>query len=583
MAKLTIPLFALALAALSGCGGGNSPGAADGATATLGDGAVGSAFVLHPAQTDGPSNRIRLTWQGAPGTFTVFVQRASGQAFDAVDATIMGRTAVFARGAAWRYDFPTAQVRVRACDADHGCVDSNTQPLLDALLAGIARVEPQQVGFNAGFGNQVALSDDGHTLSAAAPNDRAGDAALPGIGSNFVFERGGHGAWAQQARLERFAIANHFGEPFALSGDGRTLAVGAYSDSGTQGGIDAPEVGSLPDPASGEDDWRGAVHVYTRDAQQSWQRQAFIKAATPLRNELFGFRLALSQDGNRLLVGAAARMVLFQREGGVWREVHVFTSPQEATLAPFDGGVVLSADGLSIAVRARTVVPAGEVPVPAVFVYRPCPCGEGWRRVADLRSAKPRVFPGRGEHDDNFGLSMALSHDGRTLAVGAPRDPGDADDSGSGGFVADDIGAVYLFGPDASGVWQRRAFLKARAARPRDNLGVEVALSGDGRVLAASACGRSAHADGVRRNHSADATVGPLADDPLCQWGGSAYVFEADAQGNWSHTAAAIALPGEKVSFDPSFSLALSADAQTLAFGTMVFSEAGGRGRVIVF
>ena len=187
-----------------------------------------------------------------------------------------------------------------------------------------------------------------------------------------------------------------------------------------------------------------------------------------------------------------------------------------------------------------------------------------------------------------FGRALSFSNNGNTLAVGARQDPGDASDNGTtNNFGSTASGAVYIFGADDGGTWQRRAFLKAKTAPASDQLGGQVALSGDGKVLLASACGLAANASGLRRNHRAGATVGPPGeDDEKCTIvgrGGSGYVFEADSSGAWSHTAAAIAAPGEPTNFGlfseaPGgqiyrFALAMSADAQTSALLALVLEN----------
>ena len=123
-------------------------------------------------------------------------------------------------------------------------------------------------------------------------------------------------------------------------------------------------------------------------------------------------------------------------------------------------------------------------------VYKECQCSEGWRPVARLSSARPPLdirFPDDG---DAYGRSLSFSSDGNVLAVGVPFDSGnEACDGTTMNAAALAAGAVYIFAADRSGVWQRRAFLKARTALRLDQLGGEVALSGDGKVLAAKACG----------------------------------------------------------------------------------------------
>jgi hypothetical protein len=545
--------------ALVSCGGARSgpavPLDSGGAVGT--DTADGQSVVLNPPARVGESNRIEVAWQaqGDLTSFTVFVQLAAGLGFEAVDATVSSNSARFARGAAYRLDFPTARVLVRGCDASNQCVDSNTQPLLDVLLTGVAQVDPS-IQPERAFGYKISLSADGNTLAAASSE---GDPNQPGGGAVRIFQRGDDGRWVQETRLERFSMRGSFGPSLALSGDGQTLVVGAADDVSSVSGIGNSST--------------GAIHVFTRDARQrQWSVQAFIKAAIPMANGAFGKDVAVSHDGNRVLVAALNRMYLLEREAGQWRQVHIF-EPRPGTQLDSFSGMALSANGSTVAVRAVW----NAIPYQAVHVYKPCPCGDGWRLVADLRSAKSMTRPEDPPVIDAFGFALSLSGDGTKLAVGARLDFGDASDNGTTqNMGSSQSGAVYIFGADESGAWQRRAFLKARTAPVDDQLGAQVALSGDGKVLAAKACGLAANADGLRRNHRAGASIGSRAGDETCGYGGSSYVFEESPAGTWSHTAAAIPAPGELVS-QPLFSLALSADAQTLGMG---FSSISGLGSV---
>jgi hypothetical protein len=229
----------------------------------------------------------------------------------------------------------------------------------------------------------------------------------------------------------------------------------------------------------------------------------------------------------------------------------------------------------------------------SVHVYKSCSCVGGWQFVAELRSAK-RPLPW--DADDGFGRTLSFSSDGNMLAVGAWRDPGDASDNGTTvNYGSTASGAVYIFAADDGGTWQRRAFLKARTAPPFDQLGVRVSLSSNGKVLMAGACGFAANANGLRRNHRAGATIGPPGvDNSKCEFGGSGYVFEADDSGVWTHTAAAIAAPGEPAQFGDfsaldggrsacGFSLSMSANAQASALLARVRGASPIPDRVILY
>lgn len=556
-----VALLLACTVALVSCGGGRSGPAVPGEGGAYAvDEPAEPGIALDGPGTVGQSNRIGLTWQASSSltSFTVLVQRTAGESFEAVDAVVAGQSAQFSRGAGYRWDYPTARVRVRGCTAANQCVDSNEQPLLDALLGGLALLTAEP--FGNGFSG-AALSADGNTLAVNATY--FSNAECGTFGAVVVYRRAVDGRWTQEGVVEPPApdLGNFSGASFSLSGDGATLVVGTQDASSAAGG---PE---------------GAAHVFTRDAQHVWSRQAFIQAAVPVAGESFGINVATSHDGNRALVAAATRIYVFERAAGQWKQAHLIEGRPGIPLISSEV-VAMSADGSSIAARAffqsdRTY---------AVHVYKPCACTAGWQRVAELRSAKTLADP----NDDGFGRALSFSGDGKTLAVGAASDPGDASDNGTTlNFASPHSGAVYIFASDDGGTWQRRAFLKAKTAPAFDQFGARVALSGDGKVLLAGACGFAANADGLRRNHRAGATVGfPTGEDnSRCTYGGSGYVFEADGSGAWSHTAAAIAAPGERAAFgdftSPSigapamgFSLAMSADAQTSALLALVFSDA---------
>ena len=565
-------LAAAGTVVLASCGGGSSGPEAPAAPGSSGVVADAHLFALDPPATAAPSNRISLTWHApAPlSSFTVFVQRAAGQAFEAVDAQVNGGSAQFMRGAAHRWDFPTARVRVRGCDAAGQCVDSNDEPLRDALLGGLTPLSADR--FGRAFSG-VVLSADGNTLVVNARNPYLDLACGRVPGAFLVYQRTAQGRWTLQAEITQSdpGTALFDAMPYALSGDGNTLVVGMVTE-----------------PPN------GVVQVFARDAAQHWSRQAFIPAPEPARYGSFGEKVAISHDGNRFVVATNSGPVhVFERSAGQWLAGHVI-QPGPDTLQLYSGLILaISPDGSSVATPA--IFPDGSQ---GVHVYKACDCAERWQRVAALRSARaPRPAP----DDDGFGRALSFSRDGGTLAVGAFRDPGDASNDGTiMNTGSPDSGAVYIFAADAAGAWQRRAFLKARTAPASDQLGAVVSLSGDARVLTAGACGLAAHASGLRRNHRADATLGRPGevDASLCRFGGNGgagYVFEADAGGAWAHTAAAIAAPGERSGFGDftasgmgtfaggaAFWLSMGADAQTTVLLAPLQSSEGTPDRITV-
>ncbi|HXH24057.1 MAG TPA: hypothetical protein VNI78_02340, partial [Vicinamibacterales bacterium] len=335
------------------------------------------------------------------------------------------------------------------------------------------------------FGNAVALSADGNTLAVAAFWESSGatgvdgdqhDNSIPQAGAVYVFTRKGS-TWTQQAYIkasntgraggsDQFGDGDQFGFSLALSADGNTLAVGAV-------GEDASAAGSGTDPRDDSFTSAGAVYVFTRTGDR-WAQQAYLKADASTNTALgdqFGYAVSLSADGRTLAVGVydesgsgrtvnapvdrgrpgSGAVYIFTRQGSTWtREAYLKTWNAEGGDS-WGSAVSLSADGNTLAVGSldedclcpgvhadpaqgasdqKSDTSAGAV---AIFVRT----GTTWRQQAFIKPSNP----GRG---DWFGVRLALSGDGRTLAVGAQNEDGAA--RGINGPQNDDAteaGAVY--------------------------------------------------------------------------------------------------------------------------------------------
>src|SRR5207249_4476945 len=136
-----------------------------------------------------------------------------------------------------------------------------------------AYVKASNTGAGDAFGFSVALSGDGNTLAVGAESEAS---STTGIGSTpdrlsiaagaaYVFTRSA-GSWSQQAyvKASNTGVGDQFGFSVALSGDGSTLAVGAFHEKSDTTGI-----GSTPNELALA---AGAVYVFTRSAG-SWSQQ----------------------------------------------------------------------------------------------------------------------------------------------------------------------------------------------------------------------------------------------------------------------------------------------------------------------
>ncbi len=103
---------------------------------------------------------------------------------------------------------------------------------------------------------------------------------------------------AQQAYIKasNTNAGDEFGVSMALSADGNTLAVGAHLEASNASGVN----GNQNDNSAYD---AGAVYIFTRSGT-TWSQQAYIKASNTNARDEFGWRLALSADGNTLAVGA---------------------------------------------------------------------------------------------------------------------------------------------------------------------------------------------------------------------------------------------------------------------------------------
>src|SRR6185369_9781033 len=146
------------------------------------------------------------------------------------------------------------------------------------------------------FGYSIALSGDGRTLAVGAITEDGEDDAQQAAGAVYVFTRTGS-AWAQEAYIKgSHVIANDlFGFSVALSYDGNTLAGGSFNDRGSGRTVNA----AYDMRAQGS----GAVYVFTRQ-NGIWSQQAYVKGSRSEPSDGFGYASALSDDGNTLAVGA---------------------------------------------------------------------------------------------------------------------------------------------------------------------------------------------------------------------------------------------------------------------------------------
>ena len=170
----------------------------------------------------------------------------------------------------------------------------------------------------------------------------------------------------------------------------------------------------------------------------------------------------------------------------------------------FGASVALSGDGSILAVgaggegSAATGINGNQADNSAGYsgaVYVFTRSGTTWSQQAYVKASNTGAT-------DQFGMSVALSSDGSTLAVGAPHEESAA--TGIGGNQADNSasgsGAVYVFTRSGT-TWSQQTYVKAANSGANDGFGQSVALSADG-TLVVGAPGEASAATGIGGNQA---------------------------------------------------------------------------------
>lgn len=312
-----------------------------------------------------------------------------------------------------------------------------------------------------------------------------------------------------------------FGSAVAISGN--TMVIGAFNADGN-------EVGA------------GAAYIFDKIGN-TWVQTAKLFAAdgharpaNPLFpgdfiSDSFGLTVAISQDGNTVIVGAPSHnhatqlsggdigaVYVFQRTNGAWSQEAELLPPHPNVQDHFGdasdfGGLAIS--GNTIVVTDQGTALTGSLPGSVDVFTR---ANGTWTLTTQL------LVP-----DDPFFFPSSVAFDGHTLAVGS--DISDAPNAFEGG-------AVYVF-QFSEGQWSGPVTLGAADATSGALFGFSVSLNGG--LIA----------------------VGASAGPGTTSQSGAAYVFAGEG-GVWSQKAKLIASDG--LDFD-NFGVSIGVSGQTVFVG----------------
>lgn len=271
----------------------------------------------------------------------------------------------------------------------------------------------QQAKLNSGdraaqdqLGVSVSVSDNGRTVLVGTPKKNSS------AGVAYVFTFNGS-AWSQESKLEAADLRSgqHYGCSVAVSGDGNSCIVGAYG-------------------VAGLDHMTGCAYVYAR-VGVVWSQQSKLVPADSLVEDYFGWSVAMSQNGDTVVVGASKVLsgkgaaYVYARKDSAWNMQAKLTGSDTDSSDLFGYCVSISSNGKLVMVSVPGDLNKGAV---SGCAYTFTKTSTDWLQDRKLVAADNSI-------GDKFGWSSAVSGDGKYGAVGSPYNDDRAVDSGN----------VYLF------------------------------------------------------------------------------------------------------------------------------------------
>jgi hypothetical protein len=199
------------------------------------------------------------------------------------------------------------------------------------------KLVPSDKAAQDGFGVDVALSADGNTALVGSFLDDINGAK--DSGAAYIFVRSGT-IWTQQAKLTAMDLApeDYFGLTVSLSADGNTALIGAKQKDTKQ------TVNS------------GAAYIFGR-SNTIWTQEAKLVADDGAAEDAFGIAVALSSDGATAIIGATGKddtmlgiadsgsVYIFRRDKPDWVQQSVIFADKKTDRGFFGNVIALSGDG----------------------------------------------------------------------------------------------------------------------------------------------------------------------------------------------------------------------------------------------
>ena len=380
------------------------------------------------------------------------------------------------------------------------------------------------------FGYSVAISRDGALVVVGAPFEESG--APSGRGAVYLLSGA---SWATESKLVS-------SDPQASAAFGWSVACSPEADFVV---VSEPE----------SDGGRGAVYLFSGATYGTSQKLArgdaqsfdglgyeqlavssnYVAAGTPYSTAQpngVSYLWPLEPATITAQVSTTVSAEIARTMASLYGPRQFVPATPEASDGYGFGGAAMTPDSSVIVISAPLRNGAG-TDRGAVFVYS----GANWATETILTASDAA-------NGDNFGVSVAISSDGATIAIGADRRDG----------AGTNRGAVYVY----SGTnWATETILTASDAANNDRLGDAVAISADGSVV-----------------------LGGASSAPTVTYVGRAYLFYG---ANWSTEKKLTASDAAELDFF-GHTVALSDDGAVAVIGALGADGAGSdRGRAYVY
>lgn len=353
-------------------------------------------------------------------------------------------------------DGATLAVGAKNQDLTVNGVSSNAGAAYIFEFNGLNWIETRILKFNSylnnldNFGYSLSLSDDGNSLAVSAPFESYGVIGehVNGISTGmntyvpYAYDTGAvlfyekiEGEWTNTSYIKASFSGSYdyFGYSISLSGDGKTLAVGAI-------GEDSDYRGTSDDISVANNDSRtdsGAVFVFEKQNSR-WVQAQYLKASNAESGDGFGHSVSLNKDGSVMVVGAPKQGVDKQESGAIYVFENMVSGLKQtgyvkaSNFDVYDGfgtAVYVSASGEMIAASAYgedsqyvglSIDGTGELDNNAAqngaayLIKRDAELG--WTQYAYIKPANN----GLNNHTKKY--PVALSGDASTLVIGTPHE-----------------------------------------------------------------------------------------------------------------------------------------------------------------